>query len=258
MPLDTQYFREYRRRIGFTNQQMTKDYLSAKDIVADVDYQYVDSLLARLRDMYAQLNSTIHESVRHHNVPDLIKHAIDDPYNQIKRTGLIRNLNNQGRRPEQVLFNWLRGYASSEFMRPAIAHAFQVDLLSIESIGDDDLSSQDTFRRTPRADLRVREGKKALRLEVQAGFQGVNDVKQHKCLEAKRVLAEAGQHSICVHCDFYNGQVAFIRLSSIAENDIHWITRQQMEGQTVFNIDQNRFTWGVMNEPPLFDELDIE
>lgn len=258
MSLDSEYFKEYRRRIGFTNQQTTRSYLSAKDIVADVDFQYVEKLIARLRDIYKHLNSAIHESVRHKDFAEFAKHAIDVPYERIKREGLIGNLNNQGRRPEQVLFNWLRGYAATEFMRPAIAYVFEVDPMSIESIGDDDFSSQETFKRTPRADLKVREGRDSLRLEVQAGFQDINDVKQHKWLEAKRVLAETGHHTVCVHCDFYNGQVAFIRLSSIPENDVHWITRQQMEGQTVLNISQNRFSWGLINKPPLFDELELD
>lgn len=258
MPLDAQYFTNYRRCIGFTNQQSAKDYLSAKDITADVDFAYVEKLLDRLKDTYKHLNRAIHQSVRHRDFDGFAKHAIVNPYKKLKKRGLIGNLNNQGRRPEQVLFSWLRGYAATEFMRPAIAHVFGVDPNSIESIGDDDLSSVDTFRRTPRADLKVREGKQSLRLEVQAGFQGINDVKQHKWLEAKRVLADSGHHTVCVHSDLFNGQVAFIRLSTISDNDVHWITRQQLEGQTVFNIDHNRFSWGLMNEPPLFDDLDVD
>jgi len=258
MPLDAQYCQEYRRCIGFTNQQTTKDYLSAKDIIADVDYKYVDQLIARVRDMYAHFNSAIHESVRERDFAEFAKHAIHIPFERIKSEDLIKTLNNQGRRPEQVLFNWLRGYAATEFMRPAIAHVFQVDPLSIESIGDDDFTSRETFRRTPRADLKVRVGKKTLRLEVQAGFQGINDVKQHKWLEATKVLTYSGDHTVCIHCDFYNGHVAFIPLSKIPENDMHWITRQQMEGQTVYNIDQNRFAWGLMNRPPRLDELELE
>jgi len=98
MALDGEYFREYRRYIGFTAQQPTKDYLSAKDIIADVDYKYVDKLIARLRDMYALLNSAIHESVRHREFADFTKHAIDIAYERIKSENLIGNLNNQGRR----------------------------------------------------------------------------------------------------------------------------------------------------------------
>jgi hypothetical protein len=30
-----------------------------------------------------------------------------------------------------------------------------------------------------------------------------------------------------------------------------------MEGQTVFNIEQNYFVWKITEKPPLFNELDI-
>lgn len=258
MPLDHQYFSAYRRCIGFTNQQTTKDYLSAKDIAADVDYAYIARLIDRLSNIYEHLNRAIHETVRHHEFADFRRRSIEIPYQRIRDNNLIGNLNNQGRRPEQVLFNWLRGYAATEFMRPAIASVFDVDPAAIISIGDDDLTAPDTFRRTPRADLRVQRGEHAIHLEVQAGFQGISDVKQHKVLEARRVLQTTGWHTVCIHCDFFNGQVAFIRLSTIPENDVHWITRQQMEGQTVFNIDQNQFSWGLMNEPPSFDALELD
>lgn len=258
MHFDAKDFREYRRCIGFASQQTTKDYLSARDIIADVDFRYVDKLLARLREIFSQLNSVIHESVRHRDVAAFLEQTITFQYERIKAGGLIEKFTNQGRRPEHVLFNWLRGYAATEFMRPAIAHVFQVDPLTIEAIGDDDLTSSQTFRRTARADLRVRSGAETIRIEVQAGFQGINDVKQHKWLEAKRVLHDSGHQTVCMHCDFYNGQVAFIRLCDIMESDVHWITRQQMEGQTVLNIDQSRFSWALMTKPPLFDELKFE
>ena len=66
-----------------------------------------------------------------------------------------------------------------------------------------------------------------------------------------------GKPTICVHIDTFNGQVAFVRLDQIEENDINWITRQQMEGQTVFNIDQGFFAWRIMDKPPSFDTLDL-
>lgn len=257
MHLDSAYFKDYRKRIGQSNQSDAKDYLSAKDIKADIDYGYVDSLVQRLVEIYKKFNEVIHESVRHESFDAFSTHAIVTPCEQIKTQNIIVQLNNQGRRPEQVLFNWLRGYAATEFLKPAIAQIFGIDNDAIRPIGDDDFSSPASFRRTPRADLSLDIGKALLRLEVQAGFQGINDVKQHKWIEAKRALAESGQKTLCVHCDFFNGQLAIIPLSDIPEDDVHWITRQQMEGQTVFNIDQNQFSWGLMNQPPLLRPLDL-
>ena len=55
----------------------------------------------------------------------------------------------------------------------------------------------------------------------------------------------------------FNGQVAFVRLDTIEDNDINWITRQQMEGQTVFNIDANYFVWKLTQKPSKIDELNL-
>jgi type I restriction-modification system DNA methylase subunit len=44
----------------------------------------------------------------------------------------------------------------------------------------------------------------------------------------------------------------------IDDNDINWVTRQQMEGQTVFSIDQNFFEWRLLDAIPKYSELSIE
>ena len=61
-----------------------------------------------------------------------------------------------------------------------------------------------------------------------------------------------------VHIDIYNGQVAFVRLDTIEDDSVNWITRQQMEGQTVFNIDSNHFLWRLTEIPPRFSDLEIQ
>lgn len=53
------------------------------------------------------------------------------PYEKIRPAGLLPRLNNQGRRPEEVLFSWLRGYAVSEFFTPVLARVFSVEIASI-------------------------------------------------------------------------------------------------------------------------------
>jgi len=256
MNLDSNQFKKYRKELGFQSQEAAKEFLSAKDVVPAVDLPYLKSLCERLDEMYLQFNKVIHESVRHNKPSDLLKIGIQTPYRAIKADPLLLGkLNNQGRRPEQVLFNWLRGYATTQFLLPAIRYIFEINNKSILSIGQDDFSSLETFKRTPRADLLIMASGKKVRLEVQAGFQGINDVKQHKWIEAKKVFRNDNEQTICMHCDFYNGQVAFIKLSAITETDPKWITRQQMEGQTVFNIDQNMFLWGLMDKPQLWKKL---
>lgn len=61
--------------------------------------------------------------------------------------------------------------------------------------------------------------------------------------------------SLVIHFDLYNGQVAFVRIDEVDDDNINWITRQQMEGQTVFNIDQNYFAWKLTEKPPRYIDL---
>ena len=100
------------------------------------------------------------------------------------------------------------------------------------------------------------EGKK-IRIEVQSGFQGINDIKEHKVREARNIYKTLGESSICIHIDVFNGQVAFVSLDTIEENDVHFVTRQQMEGQSVFTIDQNYFKWRLLDPIPSRELLEL-
>jgi hypothetical protein len=151
----------------------------------------------------------------------------------------------------------MRGHIISNYFLKALSLIFEVNIEDIDLIGDDDLTNIDTFKRTPKADLEVSlKNNQKIRLEIQSGFQGINDIKQHKVIEAKRLYREKQIPSLAIHFDLFNGQVAFVKLNKIEDNDVNWITRQQMEGQTVFNIDQNYFIWKLTDKPPKFSELD--
>ena len=167
-------------------------------------------------------------------------------------------MTNQGRRREHVYFSWMRGFIVSNYFLKALSVIFQININQIRIIGDDDLKNIETFRRTPKADLEIQlENNLKVRLEIQSGFQGINDVKEHKVLEARKLFRESKIVSIAVHFDLFNGQVAFIKLHNIKGDNINWITRQQMEGQTVFNIDQNYFTWKLIEKPPVLHNLNF-
>ena len=136
---------------------------------------------------------------------------------------------------------------------------FQVDTSHITLIGDDDLQNIETFKRTPKADLEINlNTQEKIRIEMQSGFTGINDIKQHKVLEAKRVFREFGFHTLAIHFDLYNGQAAFIKLDEIEDDSVNWITRQQMEGQTVFNINQNYFIWKITESPIKYHDINFE
>lgn len=48
-----------------------------------------------------------------------------------------------------------------------------------------------------------------------------------------------------------------MKLDDIKDKDVNWITRQQMEGQTVFNIEQNYFVWKLTENPVKFSEINF-
>lgn len=246
-------YKNYRRQIGFTNQDDVKDFFGAKDIVPSIDLSYLQLLNKRLYHIVDKINFTINPQIQVDDLEAFKKLYIDRPFEIIKDSGILPTLNNQGRRPEQVYFSWMRGYIISNYFLKALGFIFDANLSDISLIGDDDLFNEDTFNRTPKADLEIKlADSQKLRIEMQSGFTGINDIKKHKVIEAKKVLQESGIHTLVIHFDLYNGQVAFVKVSQITDGDLNWVTRQQMEGQTVFSIDQKYFIWNLTEIPPKY------
>ena len=257
--ITTPYFKEYRKELGFTNQGDVKNFFAGKDITPTVDYNYINLLNTRLVEIIKKLNSLVSKDINVLEIDAFCTDNIELVFNKLKNNNIIQRLNNQGRRPEQVYFSWMRGYIISNYFLKALSKIFEVSLEDISLIGDDDLVNIESFKRTPTADLVIAlNGDNKLRIEVQSGFVGVNDIKQHKVLEAKRIFDNDGISSLAIHFDLFNGQVAFIKLDEIEDDSVNWITRQQMEGQTVFNIDQNYFTWKLTETPPSVDDIFID
>ncbi len=256
--IDSRYFKEYRERLGFTNQATVKAFFAAKDIYPEVDFNYISQLNHRLVEIVHRLDQLVAPSLKLNDIANFCQINIFNVFERLSSNRIITRLNNQGRRPEEVYFSWMRGFVITNYFSRAIAHIFEVSLDNISFIGDDDLVNIETFKRTPTADLQIRLRDNSLvRVEVQSGFQGINDIKQHKILEAKRVKFENNISSIVIHFDIFNGQVAFVQADQIEDGSINWITRAQMEGQTVFNIDQNYFVWKLTENPPLLSSLEF-
>ncbi len=252
----SEYFRQYRHKLGFSSQNAVKNFLGAKDITPTVDLNYISLLNKRLYDILDKINHIVVEDIKINDLSTFKKEHIDEPLEIMRASNILSVLNNQGRRPEQVYYSWMRGYVLSNYFLKALGLIFEVDISDIDLIGDDDLKNIETFRRTPKADLEIKMGEKErIRIEMQSGFAGTNDIKQHKVLEAKRVFHDLRVHTLAIHFDLYNGQVAFIRLDEIKDDSVNWITRQQMEGQTVFNIEQNYFVWKITENPIQYKDL---
>jgi len=254
--IDTQYFKEYRERLGFTNQNGVKAFFAAKDITPTVDYNYIDLLNNRLFEIVEKIDEIIVDDIRVANLDSFCSENIETVFAKLKNHDILKRLNNQGRRPEEVYFSWMRGFVISSYFLSALSQIFDVNAENIDLIGDDDLVNIESFKRTPKADLQINlKNNETIRIEVQSGFQGINDIKQHKVLEAKRIKREENISSMVIHFDLFNGQVAFVKIDEIDDDSVNWITRQQMEGQTVFNIDQNYFIWKLTENPPKYTEF---
>ncbi|EAI3898636.1 restriction endonuclease [Campylobacter coli] len=243
-------FREYRHILGFESQQKFKDFLSAKDIKAEIDFCYIEKLNNRLLEIFTKINKSYYDPC---DIESFLQNYLFNTYDILKNNGILNNLNNQGRRKEEVYFSWMRGFLVCEYFKKAISEIFDIPIDKIKNIGDDDFHSLQTFRRTPRADLEIDN----YRLEIQSGFQGINDIKEHKVREAKNILNDKNIKTLVIHFDLFNGQVAFVDISKIQDNDLNWITRQQMEGQSVFNIDSNYFQWLFLNKAPKIEDLSL-
>lgn len=253
--INIKYFKEYRSKLGFTNQNNVKIFFGAKDITPTVDYTYIELLNDRLVEIISKINTLVVDEIKNKDLKLFCKENVFLVFEKLRENNILSRLNNQGRRPEEVYFSWMRGFIVSNYFLKALTKIFNVSLEDIVLIGDDDLQNIDSFKRTPKADLQIVLGDIKMRIEMQAGFQGINDIKQHKVLEAKRIKREEGIPSMVIHFDLFNGQVAFVKVDEIEDDSVNWITRQQMEGQTVFNIDQNYFVWKLTENPPNYLEI---
>lgn len=90
---------------------------------------------------------------------------------------------------------------------------------------------------------------------MQSGFTGINDIKKHKVNEAKRVYSETNIRSYIVHFDLFNGKIAIIDLSEIDDDNINYRVNERFEGQIVFSIPDEAFTYKLMDEPTSFSDL---
>ncbi len=255
-PVNTENFKQYRRELGFSSQAQVKEFFGAKDITPAVDPEYLKELNQRLNEMVKRVNSVVNKEIKLSDPKTFKQKYINHPFRVIKQNNILPALNNQGRRPERVYFSWMRGYVVSSFFLKALSIIFEINAKQIKLIGDDDLKSVETFKRTPKADLEIPfkdQGK--MRVEIQSGFTGTNDLKQHKVLEARKVAREQGLPSLAIHFDLYNGQAAFIRLDRIKDRDMNWITRINRNSGLVWNIDQNFFFWNFMYYPPSFKHI---
>ena len=169
--IDTKYFREYRALLGFSNQNNVKNFFGAKDITPLVDYNYIELLNNRLVEIILKINTLVVDEIKNHDVDVFCKDNVYLVFEKLKENEILPRLNNQGRRPEEVYFSWMRGFVFSNYFLKALTKIFDVTLDNIILIGDDDLQNIESFKRTPKADLQITLGNVKIRIEMQSGFQ---------------------------------------------------------------------------------------
>lgn len=167
--IDTKYFKEYREKLGFSNQIGVKNFFAAKDIIPTVDYEYIGLLNTRLFEIVSKIDGLVVEDIKIENLDSFNNENIKSVFDKLKTHNIISKLNNQGRRPEEVYFSWMRGFIISTYFLNALSQIFEVDIEDIDLIGDDDLVNIETFKRTPKADLQINfENGEKVRIEVQS------------------------------------------------------------------------------------------
>src|SRR5690348_6516124 len=254
-----QQARSWRKKLGFSSQAGCRDFLGGKAVRPEIDEAYLGALNHHLQRLMESLNGAVHPDLKlaREGLRTLLHKHRDKTLAAMRSNGLLPRLNNQGRRPEEVFFNWMRGYLVAQYFLPATARLFEPLGNEVRQIGEDDFNDSSTFRRSGTADLTILKGgvRKAY-VEVQSGFSGINDLKRHKWVEARTKLDEEGLPSFVIHFDLFNGAAALLDPLDFAVDGELWVQRQQMEGQWVLPLDPNWFLWDLQSPlPDSYDEL---
>jgi len=236
----------YREKIGFTNQQILKSFFKGLDCYI-INEELLKKYNRRLEEIFEKINSIIPSRFRDTNLAN----RLNSTYNIIKDNKIVEKLTNQGRSPEHVYYNWMRGYLVCECFKKSFAHMFSIKESELQSIGEDDLTNPKTFKRTAKADLGFIKNQQQYRLEIQSGFTGVNDVKETKINEALKRKAESNIITFVIHIDLFNGAAAIIDINSERRNIIQWDKRKAFEDSTVYSIPKSKFTWNITENPPV-------
>ena len=59
--------REFRVKLGYKNAEKLKDHFKGKDII-DVNWNKIELYNSRIKDIFQELNTVVHESIRYANL----------------------------------------------------------------------------------------------------------------------------------------------------------------------------------------------
>lgn len=246
------YERSFRASLGFKNQEKLTKYFKATDFVV-VNWDKIQQCNIRLKEICEKINVAISPDIQLQNI-DEITAKITEAFEIMRDNNIFLRLNNQGRNPDDVYYNWMRGYLICEMFIPAMAKIFKVPTSNISHTGQDDLTNLKTFARSATADLEIRTTtNKKIRLEMQAGYTGTNDIKRSKITEAINRKKNDNIDTYVVHIDIFNGKVAIIDISNADESKIHY--HKAYENTDVLTINSNCFLWKLSDSLPSLDAI---
>lgn len=232
--------REYRKRLGYTNQSTLKSFFDSKDIIRDIDFTYICKLNKRLIEIIQAIDNAVVNEIKPINLDKFIDININKVYEYMLKNDLLHKFsNNKQRQTERSYYDWSRGRVVANYFKKAMSLIFNVKEDNIKNIGLDNLDNPSSFSKSPTADFEIKTKNEVFRIEFQCGYQGVNDIKEHKILEASRVYKINKIRSLIIHVDIFNGRVAFVDISNIDEKNIQWEYRQQFEGKKYLILTKN-------------------
>lgn len=249
------YEKDFRRKLGFTNQKKLKDYYKAKDI-RDINWKIVKKYNKRLKEIVENLHKAICSDICLTDICKL-QNKIDESFATIKKHNLLLRFNNHGRACEAVYYNWMRGYILCELFLPTFSQIFHVPENKIKHIGADDLLNPKNFSRSATADLQIDTKKNSkVRIEVQGGFTGKNDIKEHKIKEAMSEFENHKTTTYIFHIDIFNGKVAVIDISN--PKNLTYQNNAKMEGQKTLTVKPEWFKWKLTEKPLSLDKMVVK
>lgn len=228
----------------------------------EVKWNVIERYNARLYDMFYKLNSVIVNEYRKSDTEmAAFKRCINRAYRTLRNTRIIEDkFHNNGRAPEDVYYNWMRGYLVCLYFKKMIAEIFGVKEKAIQQFGADSLDvlrkTQDPakFKKDAAADFKISADHLAtatndILIEVQSGFTGINDIKKTKANEAKKKYDKNQTQTFVAHFDLFNGRLAVFEITHLADTD-GWIKNTQLNGALTKTIPDDCFVWSFMDHFP--------
>ena len=87
---DSKNFKQYRQQLGFNSKITFSDFLSAKDIQADIDFNYIELLNTRIKDIFYKINHISY--IKQEDIQLFLQNNLNGVFNQLKQNGILNKL----------------------------------------------------------------------------------------------------------------------------------------------------------------------